>query len=107
MGRIDRIRGDGDPEREGRTRTPSTPPAPSLILSILFILVHSPGRQMILFGVERRKAWRMLQSKAGVVNRDYLAQKALLGKVDRGEVLLAEARARTRELLATEVAAVR
>jgi hypothetical protein len=25
---------------------------------------------MVLFAVERRKAWRMLQSKAGVVNKD-------------------------------------
>ena len=29
------------------------------------------SRQMVLFAVERRKAWRMLQSKAGVVNKDY------------------------------------
>jgi hypothetical protein len=28
------------------------------------------SRQMVLFAVERRKAWRMLQSKAGVVNKD-------------------------------------
>lgn len=36
------------------------------------------SRQMVLFAVERRKAWRMLQSKAGVVNKDYLAQKEWL-----------------------------
>ena len=36
---------------------------------------------MVLFAVERRKAWRMLQSKAGVVNKDYQAQKALLAKL--------------------------
>ena len=35
---------------------------------------------MALFAEERRKAWRMLQSKAGVVNKDYQAQKALLSK---------------------------
>jgi hypothetical protein len=28
------------------------------------------SRQMVLFAVERRKAWRMLQSKAGVTNKD-------------------------------------
>ena len=37
---------------------------------------HAVSRQMVLFAVERRKAWRMLQSKAGIVNKDYLAQKA-------------------------------
>ena len=30
----------------------------------------SSNRQMVLFAVERRKAWRMLQSKGGVVNKD-------------------------------------
>jgi pyruvate-ferredoxin/flavodoxin oxidoreductase len=66
---------------------------------------YAVSRQMVLFAVERRKAWRMLQSKAGVVNRDYLAQKSLLAKVDRGEIPLADARARVRELLAAELAA--
>jgi pyruvate-ferredoxin/flavodoxin oxidoreductase len=47
---------------------------------------------MVLFAVERRKAWRMLQSKAGVANKDYLAQKALLAKIDKGEIPLADAR---------------
>lgn len=37
-----------------------------------------------LFAVERRKAWRMLQSKAGVANKDYQAQKSLLAKFDKG-----------------------
>jgi pyruvate-ferredoxin/flavodoxin oxidoreductase len=45
---------------------------------------HVVSRQMVLFAVERRKAWRMLQSKAGVINKDYQAQKALLKKVDEG-----------------------
>ena len=44
------------------------------------------SRQMVLFAVERRKAWRMLQSKAGVANKDYLAQKSLLAKLDKGEL---------------------
>jgi pyruvate-ferredoxin/flavodoxin oxidoreductase len=63
---------------------------------------HAVSRQMVLFAVERRKAWRMLQSKAGVANKDYAAQKAFLAKVDKGEIPLADARTRVRELLAAE-----
>ena len=65
---------------------------------------YALSRQMVLFAVERRKAWRMLQSKAGVVNKDYLAQKALLAKLDKGELRLDELQARTRELFEAEVA---
>ena len=65
------------------------------------------SRQLVLFGVERRKAWRMLQSKAGVVNKDYLAQKSLLAKADKGEIPLAELKAKTAELYAAEFAAVK
>jgi len=65
------------------------------------------SRQMVLFAVERRKAWRMLQSKAGVTNKDYLAQKNLLAKVDKGEVPFADAKARTRELYEAELAALK
>ena len=36
------------------------------------------SRHMVLFCVERRKAWRVLQSRAGVQNLDYSAQKAVL-----------------------------
>ncbi len=68
---------------------------------------HSVTRQMVLFAVERRKAWRMLQSKAGVVNKDYLAQKAFLAKIDKGELALADAKARVKELIAAELAAVK
>src|SRR5206468_1160817 len=35
------------------------------------------SRQLVLFCVERRKAWRMLQSKAGVENKEYKAQRSL------------------------------
>ena len=53
---------------------------------------YAVSRQMVLFAVERRKAWRMLQSKAGVVNKDYLAQKGVCSKrIDGGELALAEA----------------
>jgi pyruvate-ferredoxin/flavodoxin oxidoreductase len=64
---------------------------------------HAVSRQMVLFAVERRKAWRMLQSKAGIVNKDYLAQKALLGKLDKGELQLAEVQSKTRELFEAEL----
>jgi pyruvate-ferredoxin/flavodoxin oxidoreductase len=62
---------------------------------------------MVLFAVERRKAWRMLQSKAGLINKDYLAQRALLKKLDAGELPLADLKARTRELFEAEVAALK
>jgi pyruvate-ferredoxin/flavodoxin oxidoreductase len=65
------------------------------------------SRQMVLFAVERRKAWRMLQSKAGVANKDYTAQKALLAKLDKGEIPLADAKAKARDLFAAELAAVK
>ena len=42
------------------------------------------SRQLALFCVERRKAWRMLQSKAGIVNKDYAAQRSILADVDAG-----------------------
>jgi pyruvate-ferredoxin/flavodoxin oxidoreductase len=59
---------------------------------------------MVLFAVERRKAWRMLQSKAGVANKDYQAQKALLSKLDKGELQLAGVQAKTKELFEAELA---
>ena len=44
------------------------------------------SRQLVMFCVERRKAWRMLQSKAGIKNRDYEVQKAILADVDAGKI---------------------
>ena len=44
------------------------------------------SRQLVLFCVERRKAWRMLQSKAGVENREYKAQRAILAEVEAGKM---------------------
>lgn len=64
------------------------------------------SRQMVLFAVERRKAWRMLQSRAGIVNKDYLAQKALLKKADAGEIPIADLRARPRDFVQTAAAPV-
>jgi pyruvate-ferredoxin/flavodoxin oxidoreductase len=68
---------------------------------------HAVSRQMVLFAVERRKAWRMLQSKAGVVNKDYLAQRAMLAKLDQGALPAAEAHARAREWFEAEYAALK
>jgi pyruvate-ferredoxin/flavodoxin oxidoreductase len=44
------------------------------------------SRQLVLFCVERRKAWRLLQSKAGIENREYQAQRSLLADVDAGKI---------------------
>jgi pyruvate-ferredoxin/flavodoxin oxidoreductase len=68
---------------------------------------YAVSRQMVLFAVERRKAWRMLQSKAGVVNKDYLAQKSLLKKLDGGQIALADLQSKTREMFDAELAALK
>jgi pyruvate-ferredoxin/flavodoxin oxidoreductase len=44
------------------------------------------SRHLVLFTVERRKNWRNLQAKSGITNKDYLAQKTLLKKLDEGEI---------------------
>jgi pyruvate-ferredoxin/flavodoxin oxidoreductase len=62
---------------------------------------RSLSRQLVLFCVERRKAWRMLQSKAGIENREYKAQRAILADVDGGKItkeeLFANAQAMMKE----------
>ena len=62
------------------------------------------SRQVVLFSTERRKAWRLLQSKAGIVNNDYEAQRNLLAKVDKGEIAVEDLKAKTRELMQAELA---
>jgi pyruvate-ferredoxin/flavodoxin oxidoreductase len=62
------------------------------------------SRQMVLFCVERRKAWRLLQSKAGVRNLDYQAQRNLLKRVEQGELTRDDLWSRGRELVLEEVA---
>jgi pyruvate-ferredoxin/flavodoxin oxidoreductase len=57
------------------------------------------SRQLVLFCVERRKAWRMLQSKAGIENREYKAQRSVLADVDAGRLSREELFARGHELL--------
>ena len=61
------------------------------------------SRQLVMFCVERRKAWRMLQSKAGIVNREYLAQKALLADLDAGKINSDEFFAHAHEMLAEKL----
>ena len=62
------------------------------------------SRQLVMFCVERRKAWRMLQSKAGIANRDYAAQKAILADVDAGKISQDELFARGHELVKERLA---
>src|SRR5213594_962056 len=57
------------------------------------------SRQLVLFCVERRKAWRMLQSKAGIENREYKGQKSVLADVDAGRISRDELFARAEELM--------
>jgi pyruvate-ferredoxin/flavodoxin oxidoreductase len=57
------------------------------------------SRQLVLFCVERRKAWRMLQSKAGIENREYKAQRAVLADVDAGKISKADFFARAQDLM--------
>jgi pyruvate-ferredoxin/flavodoxin oxidoreductase len=60
---------------------------------------RSLSRQLVMFCVERRKAWRMLQSKAGIENREYRAQRAILADVDAGKISREDFFARAEELL--------
>jgi pyruvate-ferredoxin/flavodoxin oxidoreductase len=61
------------------------------------------SRQLVLFCVERRKAWRMLQSKAGVENREYQAQRSILAEVDAGRLSKEELFAQGERLLRERV----
>ncbi|HVZ82722.1 MAG TPA: 2-oxoacid:acceptor oxidoreductase family protein [Terracidiphilus sp.] len=63
------------------------------------------SRQLVMFCVERRKSWRMLQSKAGIVNREYLAQKAVLADVDAGKISQEDLFSRGYELVKEHLAA--
>src|SRR4030095_3793760 len=64
---------------------------------------RSLSRQLVLFCVERRKAWRMLQSKAGIENREYKAQRSVLADVDAGKISKEELFARAEELMRARV----
>ena len=65
---------------------------------------YTVSRQMVLFHIERRKSWRMLQSRAGIVNADYLAQKVLVEKCDKGELTRDDFLERGWELLNEQIA---
>jgi len=60
---------------------------------------YAISRQLVMFCVERRKAWRMLQSKAGIVNKEYAAQRAILADVDSGKLPLDEFLTHAHEIL--------
>jgi pyruvate-ferredoxin/flavodoxin oxidoreductase len=62
------------------------------------------SRQLVMFCVERRKAWRMLQSKAGIVNKEYAAQRTLLADVDSGKIPIDQFLASAREMLNEKLA---
>jgi pyruvate-ferredoxin/flavodoxin oxidoreductase len=64
---------------------------------------RSLSRQLVLFCVERRKAWRMLQSKAGIENREYKAQRALLADVDAGKISKDDLFAHAEDLLKARI----
>jgi len=60
---------------------------------------RSLSRQLVMFCVERRKAWRMLQSKAGIENKEYKAQRAILADVDAGKISREDFFAHAEELM--------
>jgi pyruvate-ferredoxin/flavodoxin oxidoreductase len=60
---------------------------------------RSLSRQLVLFCVERRKAWRMLQSKAGIENKEYKAQRSIMAEFDAGRISKEELFARAEELM--------
>ena len=64
---------------------------------------YALSRQLVMFCVERRKAWRLLQSKAGVVNREYQAQKAILADLDAGKIGKDEFFANAHEIMAEKL----
>ncbi len=47
----------------------------------------------------------MLQSKAGIVNKEYLAQKAILADVDAGKISVEDLHSKGHELLKERLAA--
>jgi pyruvate-ferredoxin/flavodoxin oxidoreductase len=63
------------------------------------------SRQLVLFCVERRKAWRMLQSKAGIENREYKGQRSILADVDAGKISKEEFFANAEQLLKERIPA--
>jgi len=63
------------------------------------------SRMMVLFCVERRRSWRMLQSRAGTTNVDYEAQKKVRSELDAGEYGPVDGRAFAADRMREELAA--
>ncbi len=61
------------------------------------------SRHLVLFRIERRKAWRLLQSKVWIQNTEYAAQRAILVDVDAGTISQEELFARAEALLEERV----
>ena len=64
---------------------------------------YALSRQLVMFCVERRKAWRMLQSKAGIKNREYEAQKAILADLEKGVIKKEDFFAHAHEMIAEKL----
>jgi pyruvate-ferredoxin/flavodoxin oxidoreductase len=64
---------------------------------------YALSRQLVMFCTERRKAWRMLQSKAGIANREYQAQKAILADLAAGKIAKDEFFAHAHEMMAEKL----
>jgi pyruvate-ferredoxin/flavodoxin oxidoreductase len=63
------------------------------------------SRMMVLFCVERRRSWRMLQSRAGITNVDYEAQKKIRTELEAAGYGPVEARRIAAERIGEELAA--
>jgi len=60
------------------------------------------SRQMVIFCIERRKNWRTMQSRAGLQNNDYAAQRVVLAKLAKGEISTEDIIKQGRELIKQE-----
>ncbi|MCJ7781658.1 MAG: oxidoreductase, partial [Acidimicrobiia bacterium] len=64
------------------------------------------SRLMVLFCVERRRSWRMLQSRAAITNVDYEAQKSVRKTLEAEEIGPGEVLSVAAERMREELAAV-
>ena len=67
------------------------------------VVDYAISRQLVLLCVERRKSWRLLQGKAGLVNAEYKAQRAVIARADRGEITREELWTRGADLVKDEL----
>ena len=61
------------------------------------------SRQLVMFCVERRKAWRMLQSKAGMRTASTRRRKRSLADVEAGKISKEEFFAHAHEMVAEKL----